>query len=115
MELVNILLGCGEEVRAAIGRRIRNQCEQNWGALCASLSFCSLEHAEHQGMATLTPTPAFTAPLGGSASTLPPGSQSLFEAEQVQTLGERKHQAQDNATHSETTELRKSLNTTKSR
>ncbi|XP_018611889.1 stanniocalcin-2a [Scleropages formosus] len=41
VELVNILLGCGEEVKEAITRSVRLQCEQNWGALCDSLSFCS--------------------------------------------------------------------------
>ncbi|KAJ8254689.1 hypothetical protein GJAV_G00196090 [Gymnothorax javanicus] len=41
VELVNILLGCGEEVKEAISRSVRLQCEQHWGALCESLSFCS--------------------------------------------------------------------------
>lgn len=41
VELVNILLSCGEEVKEAIIRSVRLQCEQNWGALCDSLSFCS--------------------------------------------------------------------------
>ncbi|XP_036404736.1 stanniocalcin-2a [Megalops cyprinoides] len=47
VELVNILLSCGEEVKEAITRSVRLQCEQNWGALCDSLTFCS----------TLTPAP----------------------------------------------------------
>ncbi|XP_051945082.1 stanniocalcin-2a [Xyrauchen texanus] len=42
VELVNILLSCGEEVKEAITRSVRLQCEQNWGALCDSLSICSL-------------------------------------------------------------------------
>ncbi|XP_056625899.1 stanniocalcin-2a [Triplophysa dalaica] len=41
VELVNILLSCGEDVKEAIIRSVRLQCEQNWGALCDSLSFCS--------------------------------------------------------------------------
>ncbi|XP_068596639.1 stanniocalcin-2a [Brachionichthys hirsutus] len=41
VELVNILLGCGEEVKDALTRSVRLQCEQNWGALCDSLSLCS--------------------------------------------------------------------------
>ncbi|KAI2656725.1 Stanniocalcin-2 [Labeo rohita] len=41
VELVNILLSCGEEVKEAITRSVRLQCEQNWGALCDSLSFCA--------------------------------------------------------------------------
>ncbi|XP_026081162.1 stanniocalcin-2-like [Carassius auratus] len=41
VELVNILLSCGEEVKDAITRSVRLQCEQNWGALCDSLSICT--------------------------------------------------------------------------
>lgn len=41
VELVNILLSCGEEVKEALTRSVRLQCEQNWGALCDSLSLCS--------------------------------------------------------------------------
>ncbi|KAM9376997.1 stanniocalcin-2a [Pholidichthys leucotaenia] len=41
VELVNILLSCGEEVKDALTRSVRLQCEQNWGALCDSLSLCS--------------------------------------------------------------------------
>ncbi|XP_077589514.1 stanniocalcin-2a [Stigmatopora nigra] len=48
VELVNILLGCGEEVKEALTRSVRLQCEQNWGALCDSLSLCS----------SLTPSPS---------------------------------------------------------
>lgn len=51
MELVNILLSCGEEVKEALTRSVRLQCEQNWGALCDSLSLCS----------SLTPSPPSTA------------------------------------------------------
>lgn len=48
VELVNILLSCGEEVKEALTRSVRLQCEQNWGALCDSLSLCS----------SLVPSPA---------------------------------------------------------
>lgn len=41
VELVNILLSCGEEVKEAITHSVRSQCEQNWGALCESLTLCS--------------------------------------------------------------------------
>ncbi|KAL4659766.1 stanniocalcin-2-like isoform X1 [Arapaima gigas] len=41
VELVNILLSCGVALKEAITRSVRLQCEQNWGALCDSLSFCS--------------------------------------------------------------------------
>lgn len=51
VELVNILLSCGEEVKEALTRSVRLQCEQNWGALCDSLSLCS----------SLAPSPAGSA------------------------------------------------------
>ncbi|KAM9741185.1 stanniocalcin-2a [Menidia menidia] len=51
VELVNILLSCGEEVKEALARSVRLQCEQNWGALCDSLSLCS----------SLAPSPASSA------------------------------------------------------
>ncbi|CAB1337722.1 unnamed protein product [Coregonus sp. 'balchen'] len=52
VELVNILLSCGEEVKEALTRSVRLQCEQNWGALCDSLSVCS----------SLTPPPGQASP-----------------------------------------------------
>lgn len=64
VELVNILLGCGEEVKEALTRSVRLQCEQNWGALCDSLSLCS----------SLTPPP-------GPAHRRPGSSSSHAEAE----------------------------------
>lgn len=50
VELVNILLSCGEEVKEALSRSVRLQCEQNWGALCDSLSLCT----------SMAPSPAST-------------------------------------------------------
>nr|XP_056719631.1 stanniocalcin-2 [Euleptes europaea] len=41
VDLVNILLTCGEEVREAITQSVQAQCEQNWGSLCSVLSFCT--------------------------------------------------------------------------
>uniref|UniRef100_A0A8D2L526 Stanniocalcin-2 n=1 Tax=Varanus komodoensis TaxID=61221 RepID=A0A8D2L526_VARKO len=41
VDLVNILLTCGEEVKEAITRSVQAQCEQNWGSLCSILSFCT--------------------------------------------------------------------------
>ncbi|KAJ8348108.1 hypothetical protein SKAU_G00266970 [Synaphobranchus kaupii] len=41
LELVNILLSCGEQVKEALTWSVRQQCEQNWGALCESLRLCS--------------------------------------------------------------------------
>ncbi|XP_060096555.1 stanniocalcin-2 [Heteronotia binoei] len=47
VDLVNILLTCGEEVREAITQSIQAQCEQNWGSLCSVLSFCtSVPHGD---------------------------------------------------------------------
>ncbi|KAK6321976.1 hypothetical protein J4Q44_G00067680 [Coregonus suidteri] len=69
VELVNILLGCGEEVRTAMTQRVRMQCEQNWGALCGSLSLCS--HPQH-----ITVPPAS---LQGR-NTLPPAGQLFLPA-----------------------------------
>ncbi|XP_047412567.1 stanniocalcin-2 [Sciurus carolinensis] len=41
VDLVNLLLTCGEEVREAVTRSVQAQCEQNWGGLCSILSFCT--------------------------------------------------------------------------
>lgn len=119
MELVNILLGCGEEVRVAIARRIRTQCEQNWGALCGSLSLCALGKVDNQAGTTLAPVPDITTPPGASGNSLPPASQRLPEAdgETVWTLTEDENQSsgpQDNASDTKK-ELKRSLNATKRR
>ncbi|XP_049632038.1 stanniocalcin-2 [Suncus etruscus] len=41
VDLVNLLLTCGEEVKVAITHSVRTQCEQSWGSLCSVLSFCT--------------------------------------------------------------------------
>lgn len=41
IDLVNLLLTCGEEVKEAITHSVQAQCEQNWGSLCSILSFCT--------------------------------------------------------------------------
>ncbi|XP_037657363.1 stanniocalcin-2 [Choloepus didactylus] len=41
VELVNLLLTCGDEVKEAVTRNVQAQCEQNWGSLCSILSFCN--------------------------------------------------------------------------
>lgn len=41
VDLVNLLLTCGEEVKAAVTHSVQAQCEQNWGSLCSILSFCT--------------------------------------------------------------------------
>ncbi|KAM3925919.1 stanniocalcin-2 [Leptodactylus fuscus] len=41
VDLVNILLTCGDEVKEAITRSVQAQCAQNWGSLCNILSFCT--------------------------------------------------------------------------
>lgn len=38
---MNTLLGCGEQVKEALTWSVRQQCEQNWGALCESLRLCT--------------------------------------------------------------------------
>ncbi|KAL7989216.1 stanniocalcin-2 [Protobothrops mucrosquamatus] len=47
VDLVNILLTCGEEVKEAITQSVQTQCEQNWGSLCSILSLCTvIPHGE---------------------------------------------------------------------
>ncbi|KAM4677512.1 stanniocalcin-2 [Discoglossus pictus] len=41
VDLVNLLLTCGDEVKDAITRSVQAQCAQNWGSLCHVLSFCT--------------------------------------------------------------------------
>lgn len=41
VDLVNLLLTCGEEVKEAITHSVQAQCEQSWGSLCSILSFCT--------------------------------------------------------------------------
>ncbi|KAM4544861.1 stanniocalcin-2-like [Odontesthes bonariensis] len=38
VELMNFLLKCGEGVREWVGQRLREQCQQHWGALCGSFT-----------------------------------------------------------------------------
>ncbi|XP_063148456.1 stanniocalcin-2 [Candoia aspera] len=52
VDLVNILLTCGEEVKEAITKSVQAQCEQNWGSLCSILSLCTV--VPH-GASTLEP------------------------------------------------------------
>nr|BAH30230.1 stanniocalcin-2 [Didelphis virginiana] len=52
VDLVNMLLTCGEEVKEAITRSVQAQCEQNWGSLCSILSFCA---SAAQGEAAAAP------------------------------------------------------------
>ncbi|KAK2827432.1 hypothetical protein Q7C36_018358 [Tachysurus vachellii] len=80
VELVNILLGCGEEVRVAITHRIHAQCEQNWGALCASLSLCLPDHSSIQTAPTVTPVPAI------SSSNFLPRAKSPLSQHDVQQI-----------------------------
>lgn len=41
VDLVNLLLTCGEDVKEAVTRSVQAQCEQSWGGLCSILSFCT--------------------------------------------------------------------------
>lgn len=55
VELMNFLLKCGDEVRTWVGRRLRSQCEQHWGALCGSFgTVCPLSQPLQQ---TTAPPP----------------------------------------------------------
>lgn len=64
VELVNFLLKCSDEVRLWVGRRLRGQCEQHWGALCGSFgSACLLNNqSDTLQRATTTTTTATTPP-----------------------------------------------------
>ncbi|KAM3869160.1 stanniocalcin-2-like [Diretmus argenteus] len=65
VELVNFLLGCGEEVRSWVGRRLRGQCEQHWGALCSSFSSaCSISQSDALQHTTIPP-PTVPQPITG--------------------------------------------------
>ncbi|XP_005170341.3 stanniocalcin-2 [Danio rerio] len=122
VELVNILLGCGEEVRVAIGRRIRTQCEQNWGALCGTLSLCALGKVENQASSTLAPVPDVTTTPGANTNALHPTSFPHPEADgqAVWTLTETREEEnlssgpQDNSSDAQK-ELKRSPNATKRR
>ncbi|XP_069867973.1 stanniocalcin-2 [Dipodomys merriami] len=61
VDLVNLLLTCGEAVRAAVTHSVQAQCEQAWGGLCSILGFCT--------SAVRSPP---TAPPGRSAETPSP-------------------------------------------
>ncbi|XP_051258162.1 stanniocalcin-2 [Dicentrarchus labrax] len=59
VELMNFLLKCGDEVRLWVGRRLRGQCEQQWGALCGSFSnTCSLSQLDAPQHTTAPPPTA---------------------------------------------------------
>ncbi|KAM4620378.1 stanniocalcin-2-like [Polymixia lowei] len=65
VELVNFLLGCGEEVRSWVGRRLRSQCSQHWGALCSSFSStCPLSQSDVPQHTTVPP-PTMPQPITG--------------------------------------------------
>ncbi|KAM6907127.1 stanniocalcin-2 [Xenentodon cancila] len=58
VELMNFLLKCGNEVRVWVGRRLRGQCEQHWGALCSTFtSICPLSQADAQQQTPAAPWP----------------------------------------------------------
>ncbi|XP_077080996.1 stanniocalcin-2 [Siphateles boraxobius] len=122
VELVNVLLGCGEEVRVAIGRRIRTQCEQNWGALCGSLSLCALGKVENQASPTLAPVPDITTPPGADSNSLPPASLLLPEPDGepawTPTGGHEEERQSSGPQHNASEvekELKRALNATKRR
>ncbi|XP_042370450.1 stanniocalcin-2-like, partial [Plectropomus leopardus] len=63
VELMNFLLKCGDQVRLWVGRRLRRQCEQNWGSLCSSFSStCSLSQSDAP-QPTTSPPPTVPWPM----------------------------------------------------
>uniref|UniRef100_UPI0037E96CCA uncharacterized protein n=1 Tax=Semicossyphus pulcher TaxID=241346 RepID=UPI0037E96CCA len=57
VELMNFLLKCGDEVSSWVGRRLRGQCEQHWGALCGSFSStCPLSQSDAPQHTTTAPS-----------------------------------------------------------
>ncbi|XP_041808712.1 uncharacterized protein LOC121617588 [Chelmon rostratus] len=56
VELMNFLLQCGEEVRLWVSRRLRGQCEQQWGSLCSSFGgTCSPSQSDAPQHTTVPP------------------------------------------------------------
>ncbi|XP_076025085.1 uncharacterized protein LOC143014948 [Genypterus blacodes] len=61
VELINFLLSCGDDVRLWVGRRLRGQCEQQWGAMCGTFGgggACSVNQSDatlHTTMPATTP------------------------------------------------------------
>ncbi|XP_070773735.1 stanniocalcin-2-like [Enoplosus armatus] len=56
VELMNFLLKCGDDVRLWVGRRLREQCQQHWGALCSNFgSTCSLSLSDGSQHTTAPP------------------------------------------------------------
>uniref|UniRef100_A0A1A8HWP3 Stanniocalcin n=2 Tax=Nothobranchius TaxID=28779 RepID=A0A1A8HWP3_NOTKU len=98
VELVNILLSCGEEVKEALTRSVRLQCEQNWGALCDSLSLCSslvpspasspVEHHRHALPSLLEPEHPRPPRLGDKDR---PGKAALNTHPRSRSPGPRRH------------------------
>ncbi|XP_053298045.1 uncharacterized protein LOC128457403 [Pleuronectes platessa] len=63
VELVNFLLKCGDEVRSWVSRRLRGQCEQNWGSLCRSFAgTCPFNQSEAL-QNTTAPPPTVPRPI----------------------------------------------------
>ncbi|MED6270864.1 hypothetical protein CHARACLAT_014555 [Characodon lateralis] len=63
VELMNFLLKCGDEMRTWVGRRLRGQCEQHWGALCSTFTNnCPLSQLDVPGHPT-SPPPSIPGPV----------------------------------------------------
>ncbi|XP_047235781.1 uncharacterized protein LOC124876813 [Girardinichthys multiradiatus] len=63
VELMNFLLKCGDEIRTWVGRRLRGQCEQHWGALCSTFTNnCPLSQLDVLGHPT-SPPPSIPGPV----------------------------------------------------
>ncbi|KAM4747316.1 stanniocalcin-2 [Rhinophrynus dorsalis] len=78
VDLVNILLTCGEEVKDAITRSVQAQCAQNWGSLCYILSFCT---SAMQGDSTIVLSASPSKKQGDSGKTARHHSESPSQPE----------------------------------
>ncbi|XP_036380098.1 stanniocalcin-2 [Megalops cyprinoides] len=111
VELVNILLGCGEQVKEALAWSVRLQCEQNWGALCDTLTFC----APGQQPPALTTAPVHRGdPEGGHTQPAreggrEKGNQGAFESPQSQVpqLSTQEAETTEQGNHPETSDMRR--------
>ncbi|XP_030068247.1 stanniocalcin-2 [Microcaecilia unicolor] len=91
VDLVNILLTCGDEVKEAITKSVQAQCEQNWGSLCYILSFCSSAvQGEPMMTGTLVPERRYGEESKTSESNREPSAQLENEREASKSTREDK-------------------------
>ncbi|KAG5844272.1 hypothetical protein ANANG_G00160610 [Anguilla anguilla] len=83
LELVNILLSCGEQVKEALTWSVRQQCEQNWGALCESLRLCTPGDPRRPRRSAPPPERHAQAPHGGRGGRGQRGDQGQRAAREL--------------------------------